>query len=75
MDPTFYRSPSQAIQAPPEELAYAVAFDRTGQRPDALTVIDVDPGSAEYGRVVGGPTCRPSATSCTTSAGTPAPAR
>jgi selenium-binding protein 1 len=53
MDPTFYRSPSEAIHAPAEELAYVVAFDRAGQRPDALTVIDVDPGSGEYGRVVG----------------------
>jgi selenium-binding protein 1 len=52
-DPTFYRSPRDAVQAPPEELAYVVAFDRAGQRPDALTVIDVDPGSAGYGRVVG----------------------
>jgi selenium-binding protein 1 len=53
MDPTFYRSPSEAIEAPREELAYVVAFDRAGQRADALTVIDVDPGSAGYGRVVG----------------------
>jgi selenium-binding protein 1 len=53
MDPTFYRSPTEAIEAPREELAYVVAFDRAGQQPDALTVIDVDPGSAGYGRVVG----------------------
>jgi methanethiol oxidase len=53
MDPTFYRTPAEAVAAPPEELAYVVAFDRSGQRPDALAVVDVDPGSDRYGRVVG----------------------
>ncbi|MGH3620754.1 MAG: selenium-binding protein SBP56-related protein, partial [Sciscionella sp.] len=52
-DPTFYRSPAEAIAAPPEELAYVVAFDRDGKRSDALTVIDVNPSSADYGSVVG----------------------
>ena len=52
-DPTFYRSPTEAIAAPAEKLAYVVAFDRTAQRPDALTVVDVDPGSPRYGQVVG----------------------
>ena len=52
-DPTFYRSPAEAVAAPAEKLAYVVAFDRTAQRPDALTVVDVDPGSARYGQVVG----------------------
>jgi selenium-binding protein 1 len=28
LDPTFYRSHSEAIAAPPEELAYVAAFDR-----------------------------------------------
>jgi selenium-binding protein 1 len=52
-DPTFYRSPAEAAAAPAEKLAYVVAFDRAGQRPDALTVIDVDAGSQRYGQVVG----------------------
>jgi len=52
-DPTFYRSPAEAVAAPAEKLAYVVAFDRTAQRPDALTVVDVDPSSARYGQVVG----------------------
>ena len=52
-DPTFYRSPSEAIAAPVEELAYVVAFDRSGRRPDALTVVDVDEESDTYGRFVG----------------------
>jgi selenium-binding protein 1 len=53
IDPTFYRTAADAIAAPPEKLAYVVAFDRTAERPDALTVIDVDPASDDYGRVVG----------------------
>jgi methanethiol oxidase len=52
-DPTFYRSPVEAAAAPPEELAYVVAFDRAGRQPDAMTVVDVDPRSDGYGRVVG----------------------
>jgi len=53
MDPTFYRTAADAIAAPPEKLAYVVAFDREAERPDALTVIDVDPASGGYGRVAG----------------------
>jgi selenium-binding protein 1 len=30
VDPTFYRSPSDAINAPPKQLAYVVAFDHAG---------------------------------------------
>ena len=52
-DPTFYRSAADAAAAPPEELAYVVAFDRAAERPDAMTVVDVNPDSADYGRVVG----------------------
>ena len=53
IDPTFYRSPSDAINAPPEQLAYVVAFDRAAQQPDALAVLGTDPESAGYGQVVG----------------------
>jgi methanethiol oxidase len=52
-DPTFYRSAADAAAAPPEELAYVVAFDRAAQRHDAMTVVDVSPTSETYGRVVG----------------------
>ena len=52
-DPTFYRSPAEAAAAPAEKLAYVVAFDRAAQRPDALTVVDVNPGSSTFGQVVG----------------------
>ncbi len=52
-DPTFYPSPRYASQAPPEELAYVVMLNPTQERPDALGVVDVKPGSASYGRLVG----------------------
>jgi selenium-binding protein 1 len=52
-DPTFYRSATEAIAAPPELLAYVVAFDRAGEQSDALTTIDVDTESPTYGQVVG----------------------
>jgi methanethiol oxidase len=52
-DPTFYRSPAEAIAAPTEQLAYVVAFDRAGALPDALAVVDVDENSDDYGTVVG----------------------
>jgi methanethiol oxidase len=52
-DPTFYRSPAEAIAAPAEQLAYVAAFDPTGQARDAMAVIDCQPSSSDYGRVVG----------------------
>jgi methanethiol oxidase len=52
-DPTFYPSPRDAASAPPESLAYVAAFDRTAEKPDAIAVLDVDPGSDSYGTVVG----------------------
>jgi methanethiol oxidase len=53
LDPTFYRSPGDAIAAPAERLAYVVAFDRAGAQPDALSVVDTDPESERFGHVVG----------------------
>jgi hypothetical protein len=53
LDSTFYRSPSAAVAAPPEQLAYVVAFDPTGQAKDALAVVDCEPNSSTYGGVVG----------------------
>jgi selenium-binding protein 1 len=52
-DPTFYRTPGEAIAAPPERLAYVAAYDPAGQAKDAMAVLDVDPSSASYGKVVG----------------------
>jgi selenium-binding protein 1 len=52
-DPTFYRTPGEAIAAPPEQLGYVAAFDAAGQAPDAVAVVDCAPSSDSYGRVVG----------------------
>jgi selenium-binding protein 1 len=52
-DPTFYRSPAEAIAAPPEGLAYVAAYDPAGKAKDAITAIDTDPSSPGYGKVVG----------------------
>src|SRR2546430_14703579 len=53
IDPTFYRTAAEAAAAPVEQLAYVVAFDRAAQKNDAMTVVDVNPASDSYGRVVG----------------------
>lgn len=52
-DPTFYPSPREAAAAPPEKLAYVAVFARPANAPDAIAVVDVDPGSQRYGSVVG----------------------
>lgn len=52
-DPTFYRTPADVIAAPPERLAYVAAFDPAGQVKDAMTVLDTDPSSPDYGQIVG----------------------
>jgi methanethiol oxidase len=52
-DPTFYRTPGEAIAAPPEQLGYVAAFDPAGQAPDAVAVVDCAPSSDSYGQVVG----------------------
>jgi selenium-binding protein 1 len=53
-DPTFYPSPTMAMQAPPEKLAYVAMLNANGnKRPDALGVVDLDPASSGYSRIVG----------------------
>ncbi|AWM29170.1 selenium-binding family protein [Sinorhizobium fredii] len=52
-DPSFYPSPRMAAKAPKETLAYVAAFDPDRQRPDAIAVVDVDPASASYSKIVG----------------------
>src|SRR5581483_6244339 len=52
-DPSFYPSPRLAMEAPAERLAYVALLepDQTS-RPDALGVLDLEPGSSTYGQVV-----------------------
>jgi selenium-binding protein 1 len=53
-DPTFYPSPKMAMLAPAEKLAYVAMLNAKGNgKPDALGVVDVEPGSSGYGRLVG----------------------
>ncbi len=53
-DPTFYPSARMAMQAPAERLAYLVTLNPAlAGKPDALCVVDVDPGSPSYSKVVG----------------------
>ena len=75
IDPTFYRSAAEAAAAPAEELAYVAALARDGTAGDAMSVVDVNPASGDYGRVVGWTDMPGAATRSTTSGGTPAAAR
>ena len=52
-DQTFYPSPRMAMQAPKEKLAYVAMLDPIHKKPDALGVIDVEPTSKSYGKMVG----------------------
>ena len=52
-DPSFYPSPRQAAKAPAETLAYVAAFDPARKAGDAIAVVDVDPKSASYSKIVG----------------------
>jgi selenium-binding protein 1 len=52
-DPTFYPSPSEAIEAPDESVAYVALLNSARERPDAMGVVDLAEGSPTYGRLVG----------------------
>jgi methanethiol oxidase len=53
-DPTFYPSPTMASEAPAEALAYvALLTAETNGKKDALGVVDANPSSPEYGRLIG----------------------
>ena len=51
-DPSFYPSPRMAMKAAPETLAYVASFDPDRKTPDAIAVIDVDPASANFNKIV-----------------------
>ena len=51
-DPTFYPSPRMAMKAPAETLAYVAAFDPDRKVPDGIAVVDVDPASASYSKIL-----------------------
>jgi selenium-binding protein 1 len=51
-DPTFYATPTDAMRAPPERLAYVALLGTDGVTLDALGVVDTDPASLGYGRLI-----------------------
>jgi len=53
-DPTFYPSPGMAMKAAPEQIAYVALLNvgKNGKR-DAMSVIDLEPGSSTYGQLLG----------------------
>src|SRR5205814_7058098 len=53
-DPTFYPSPTMAMQAPAEKLAFVAMLNANNNgKPDALAVVDVDTESSGYGHIIG----------------------
>ncbi|HSO05777.1 MAG TPA: selenium-binding protein SBP56-related protein [Pelomicrobium sp.] len=51
-DPTFYPSPRVAMDAPDERYAYVALLQPDRKTPDAIAVVDLDPKSPGYGRMV-----------------------
>jgi len=51
-DPSFFPSPRLAAQGPPERLAYVAGLNVGSGEPDFMAVVDLDPASADYGRIV-----------------------
>jgi selenium-binding protein 1 len=51
---SFHGSPEEALKAPPEQFLYlACLHEGTGvEKPDFIAVVDCDPGSDSYGRIV-----------------------
>ena len=51
-DPTFHATAKLAMEAPPERYAYTLMLSPDFSQPDGLAVVDVDPRSQNYGRIV-----------------------
>jgi selenium-binding protein 1 len=51
-DPTFYPSARLAMEGPAEQLAYVAALNPDGQRPDEMSVVDLNPASRTYSQIV-----------------------
>ena len=51
-DPTFHATAQLAMQAPAETLAFTLMLSPDGSQPDGLAVVDVDPNSKTYSRIV-----------------------
>lgn len=52
-DQTFYPSPQMACKAPAEKLGYVATLNYgNNERPDGISVVDLDPESPKYGRIL-----------------------
>ena len=51
-DPSFYPSPRDAMNAPPEKLAFTLMLSPDFSKEDGLAIVDVDPGSDSFGKIV-----------------------
>ena len=71
-DPTFYASPKLAMEGPVEKLAFTLMLSPDGSQPDGLAVVNVDPKSKKFGKIVHSLFMPNKVTSFTISAGTPA---
>ena len=72
-DPSFYPSPRMAAKAAPETVAYVAAFDPNRKTPDAIAVVDVDPKSKSYSKIISTTPMPNAGDCCIISAGMPAP--
>src|SRR5258708_22745399 len=51
-DPSSYASRRMAAKAAQETVAYVAAFDPDRKTPDAIAVVDVDPNSKSYSKII-----------------------
>ena len=51
-DPTFHATAKLAMEAPPENYAYTLMLSPDFSQPDGLAVVDVNPTSPDYGKIV-----------------------
>lgn len=51
-DPTFHATAKLAMQAPRETLAFALMLSPDEAQPDGLAIVDVNPTSESYGKIV-----------------------
>ena len=51
-DPTFHATAKLAMEAPPAKYAYTLMLSGDFSQPDGLAVVDIDPNSSHYGKIV-----------------------
>lgn len=51
-DPTFHATAKLAMRAPIEKLAFTLMLSPDGSKPDGLAIVDINPQSNSYGKVV-----------------------